>query len=64
VDLTSVLLEDNEDVVQIGSWEACSSEGESRVLRASTDWRRDEPLRNVEIVGLEGDVDVSVPLLL
>ena len=62
--LTNVLLEDNEDVVHVGSWEPCSAGGESKVLRASTDWRRGEPLRNVEIVGLEGDVDVSTPLFL
>jgi len=35
----------------------CSGKGKSRVLRASTDWRRGEPLRNVEIVALDGDLD-------
>lgn len=61
--LTSVLLGDHEDVVHVGSWEAFPAGGDSRVLRASTYWRRAEPLRNMEIVGLEGDVDASLIVL-
>lgn len=58
------MAEDNEDVVHVGSWEVCPTGDESKVLIAFADWRRGEPLRNVEIAGLEGDVDVSVPLFL
>jgi len=58
--LTGLLLEDNEDVVDVGQWEDAEY---GRVLRASTDWveHRDahgleqfEPTRNVEIVELPG----------
>lgn len=56
--LTGLLLEDNEDVVDVGQWEDTEY---GRVLRASTDWveHRDahglekfEPTRNVEIIEL------------
>jgi len=58
--LTGLLLEDNEDVVDVGQWEEAEY---GRVLRASTDWveHRDahglekfDPTRNVEIVELPG----------
>ena len=58
--MTGLLLEDNEDVVDVGQWEDAEY---GRVLRASTDWveHRDahglekfEPIRNVEIVELPG----------
>jgi hypothetical protein len=58
--LSGLLLEDNEDVVDVGAWE----EGQyGRVLRASTVWVEDrddhglekfEPARNVEITELPG----------
>lgn len=53
---SSLLLDDNEDVVDIGGWEATS---DGFVLRASTDWiehkdahglEKFEPSRNVELV--------------
>lgn len=73
--LTGLLLEDNEDVVDVGTWEDWSGcqDAYGKVLRASTDWfeqhevfglERYEPTRNVEIVELPGyshDADVSVP---
>ncbi|TFK31776.1 hypothetical protein BDQ12DRAFT_618299 [Crucibulum laeve] len=58
--LTGLLLEDNEDVVEVGTWEDAEY---GKVLRASTDWleHRDahglekyEATRNVEIVELPG----------
>lgn len=64
--VSSLLLDDNEDVVDIGNWEA-SSDG--FVLRASTDWiehkdahglEKFEPSRNVELVARH---NVRVPLL-
>lgn len=70
--LTGLLLEDNEDVVEVGSWEEAEY---GKVLRASTDWveHRDahglekfEPTRNIQIVELPGydrDADVRVRLL-
>ena len=70
--LTGLLMEDNEDVVEVGTWED-SDDHSGKVLRASTDWfevkdglglERYEPLRNVEIVELPGygyDTDVSDP---
>lgn len=73
--LTGLLLEDNEDVVEVGTWEDWEefdgSFGFGKVLKASTDWldRRDsygseryEPTRNVHIVELPGysqDANVS-----
>lgn len=63
--LTGLLLEDNEDVVQVGAWEDWE---DAKVLKASTDWlelndaERYEPTRNVHIVELPGysdDADVS-----
>jgi hypothetical protein len=87
LNLTSVLLEDNEDIVDVGEWEAWPGDEFAdlgRVVKASTDWKRRrargninalfsgaesenaeeslfefEPSRNVEIVELERDVDVS-----
>jgi hypothetical protein len=68
--LTGLLMEDNEDVVEVGTWED-SDDHTGKVLKASTDWvevkdglglERFEPLRNVEIVELPGygyDTDVS-----
>ena len=68
--LTNLLMEDNEDVVEVGMWED-SDDHAGKVLKASTDWvevkdglglERFEPLRNVEIVELPGygyDTDVS-----
>ncbi|KAF5384432.1 hypothetical protein D9615_003466 [Tricholomella constricta] len=58
--LSGLLLEDNEDVVEVGIWEDAEY---GRVIHASTDWveHRDahglekfEPTRNVEIVELPG----------
>jgi GTPase SAR1 family protein len=58
--LTSVLLDDNEDVIDVGEWEEAEY---GRVLRASTDWvehtdahglEKFEPTRNVEIIELPG----------
>ena len=58
--LTGLLLDDNEDVVDVGRWEDAEY---GRVLRASTDWveHRDahglekfEPTHNVEILELPG----------
>ena len=58
--LSGLLVEDNEDVVDVGAWEA-SEHG--ALLRASTDWieHRDglgletiEPTRNIEIIELPG----------
>ncbi|PPQ78319.1 hypothetical protein CVT25_011690 [Psilocybe cyanescens] len=71
--LTGLLLEDNEDVVDVGTWEDWNGGSDSygKVLRASTDWveqrdvfglERYEPTRNVEIVELPGyshDADVN-----
>lgn len=65
--VSALLLEENEDVVEVGQWE----DGEyGRALRVSTDWieHRDahglekfEPTRNVEIVDLPGyDHDTDV----
>jgi len=94
--LTSILLEDNEDIVDVGEWEAWPGAGAEaefadlgKVVKASTDWKRRlaqrsynarfsggesenaeeslfefEPSRNVEIVELERDVDVSLPLIM
>lgn len=68
--LTSLLMEDNEDVVEVGMWED-SDDHAGKVLKASTDWvevkdglglERFEPLRNVEIVELPGygyDTDIN-----
>lgn len=65
-------MEDNEDVVEVGTWED-SDDHSGKVLKASTDWvevkdglglEKYEPLRNVEIVELPGyghDTDVSDP---
>ena len=93
--LTSILLEDNEDVVDVGEWEAWPGAGNAdefadlgKAVKASTDWKRRlaqgnynarfsggesenaeeslfefEPSRNVEIVELERDVNVSFFLL-
>lgn len=67
---TGLLMEDNEDVVEVGTWED-SDDHAGKVLKASTDWvevkdglgmEKFEPLRNVEIVELPGydyDTDVS-----
>lgn len=67
--LASVLLEDNGDVVDIGTWEDLDY---GKVLRASTDWieHRDahglekfEPSRNLEMIELPGydhDDDVRI----
>ncbi|KAF8899824.1 hypothetical protein CPB84DRAFT_1780078 [Gymnopilus junonius] len=66
--LTGLLLEDNEDVVDVGTWEDWygSKEGpyaHGKVLRASTDWaeqcdafglERYEATKNVEIIELPG----------
>lgn len=58
--MTGLLLEDNEDVVEVGTWEDAEY---GKVLRASTDWiehkdnhglEKFEPTRNVEIVELPG----------
>lgn len=70
--LTGLLLEDNEDVVDVGTWEDWNAaDAYGKVLRASTDWleqhnafglERFEPTRNVEIVELPGysyDTNVS-----
>lgn len=66
--VTGLLLEDNEDVVDVGTWEDAEC---GRLLRASTDWvehrdahglERFEPTRNIEILDLPGydhDTDVS-----
>lgn len=94
LNLTSILLEDNEDIVDVGEWEAWPGVGTGdefahlgRVVKASTDWKGPwaqgnvnarfsggesenaeeslfnfEPSRNVEIVELERDVDVSLLL--
>lgn len=72
--LTGLLMEDNEHVVEVGTWED-SDDHAGKVLKASTDWveikdglglERFEPLRNVEIVELPGygyDTDVSESFL-
>ncbi|KAF9471156.1 hypothetical protein BDN70DRAFT_998716 [Pholiota conissans] len=67
--LTGLLLEDNEHVIDVGTWEdwnagdADASYAHGKVLRASTDWveqkgmyglERFEPTKNVEIVELPG----------
>ncbi|KAH9478004.1 hypothetical protein JR316_0010237 [Psilocybe cubensis] len=63
--LTGLLLEDNEDVVDVGTWDdwSGSKNAYGKVLRASTDWferreifgqERYEPTKNVEIVELPG----------
>lgn len=67
--VTGLLLEDNEDVVDVGTWEDTEC---GRLLRASTDWlehrdahglERFEPTRNVEILDLPGyDHDTDVRL--
>jgi hypothetical protein len=69
--LSGILVEDNEDVVEVGTWEATEH---GALLRASTDWveHRDaygldktEPSRNIEILevpGYEHSDDVSPPL--
>ncbi|GLB39697.1 hypothetical protein LshimejAT787_0702070 [Lyophyllum shimeji] len=58
--VSGLLLEDNEDVVEVGTWEEADY---GRVIRASTDWieHRDahglekfEPTRNIEIIELSG----------
>jgi hypothetical protein len=58
--LSGLLVDDNEDVVDVGTWEETEH---GALLRASTDWIefRDghgletfEPARNVEIVDLPG----------
>jgi hypothetical protein len=58
--LTGVLLDDNEDVIDVGQ---CEEAEYGRVLRASTDWvehtdahglEKFEPTRNVEILELPG----------
>ncbi|KAG6852884.1 hypothetical protein C0991_008397, partial [Blastosporella zonata] len=58
--VSGFLLEENEDVVEVGDWE---NSKDGRVIHASTDWleHRDahglekfEPTRNVEIVELSG----------
>lgn len=65
--VSSLLLDDNEDVVDTGDWETTS---DSFVLRASTDWiehkdahglEKFEPSRNVELIvcrNIQGDVRV------
>ncbi|KAI0366518.1 hypothetical protein BV20DRAFT_971656 [Pilatotrama ljubarskyi] len=64
--LASQLVEDNEDVVEVGLWEeasreSASAQGKKATLRASTSWvehrdahglERIEPARNVELVEL------------
>lgn len=76
--LTGLLLEDNEDVVDVGTWEDWYG-GEDgvygKVLKASTDWaeqqdsfglERYEPTKNVEIVELPGysqDANVRFSLI-
>lgn len=67
--VSSLVLADNEDVVDTSDWEAIS-DSEGFVLRASTDWiehkdahglEKFEPSRNVELVvrhNIEGDVRV------
>ncbi|KAF9561419.1 hypothetical protein CPC08DRAFT_817699 [Agrocybe pediades] len=72
--LTGLLLEDNEDVVDVGTWEDWHGGEEGafgKVLKASTDWmeqrdafglERYEATKNVEIVELPGyspDADVN-----
>ncbi|KAI0922776.1 hypothetical protein AcV5_009662 [Taiwanofungus camphoratus] len=65
--LVAHLLEENEDIVELGTWEeeprGDDAVGRVAVLRASTDWvehrdahglERVEPARNVEIVELPG----------
>ncbi|PCH36834.1 hypothetical protein WOLCODRAFT_134356 [Wolfiporia cocos MD-104 SS10] len=63
--LVNSLLEENEDIVDLGSWEeeVCEDLPAAAILRASTDWvehrdahglERTEPARNVEIVELPG----------
>jgi predicted GTPase len=70
--LASLLLEGNEDVVEVGTWEAVRG---GKALRASTYWiehkdahglEKYEAARNVEIVELDGyehSDDVSPPSL-
>ena len=59
--ISGLLVEDNEDVVEVGSWE--DGEYGCSVLRASTDWiehsdahglEKFEPSKNVEIIKLPG----------
>lgn len=69
--VSSLLLADNEDVMDTGDWEAIS---EGFVLRASTDWiehkdahglEKFEPSRNVELTALHNiQSDVRVPNLI
>lgn len=66
--VSSLLLDDNEDVVDTGDWEATS---DGFVLRASTDWiehkdahglEKFEPSRNVELMtrrNIQGNVRVQ-----
>lgn len=77
--LTGLLLEDNEDVVDVGTWEDWNGaeagiDVYGKVLRASTDWleqhnvfglERFEPTKNVEIIELPGySHDIDVSQLL
>jgi len=67
--VSSLLLDDNEDVVDVGPWE---DGPHARTIKASTDWlehsdahglERFEPLRNVEFTefpAYESDADVSL----
>ncbi|KAG6887067.1 hypothetical protein C0992_000956 [Termitomyces sp. T32_za158] len=69
--ISQLLLEENEEVVEVGAWE---DSDDGRILRASTDWleHRDahgletfEPTRNVEIVELSGyDSASNIPIIL
>jgi hypothetical protein len=58
--ISGILIEDNEDVVEVGSWDAIDH---GALLRASTDWiehydahglEKYEPTRNVEILEVPG----------
>ena len=69
--ISSLLLDDNEDVVDVGPWEAAPH---ARTIKASTDWaehsdnygpERFEPLKNVEFTefaAYDSDTDVSLSL--
>lgn len=68
--LTDTLLNDNEDIVEIGPWERIHPH--ASVLHASTDWiehrdahglERFEPARNVEIVQLHSEEEDDVMCL-
>ncbi|KAI9567766.1 hypothetical protein HD554DRAFT_2106744 [Boletus coccyginus] len=70
--VSSLLLDDNEDVVDTGDWEATS---DGFVLRASTDWiehkdahglEKFEPSRNIELIArhnIQGDPSSILPAI-